>query len=154
MDIGALLRHEVDVLPIEGTYSLDSTYYQNTDIMELKPIKVTGSLQLVDNSPYIKATITGEMIIPDSVSLESVTYPFACEIDENVEEKIKNSENTLAIMDILWENIVLEIPIRYSRVNDYSNFSGDGWKLIDEQDYQNTSGTNPFKELLEEFGEE
>ncbi len=154
MDIGALLRHEVDVLPIEGTYSLDSTYYQNTDIMELKPIKVTGSLQLVDNSPYIKATIIGEMIIPDSVSLEPVTYPFACEIDENVEEKIKNSENTLAIMDILWENIVLEIPIRYSRVNDYSNFSGDGWKLIDEQDYQNTSGTNPFKELLEEFGEE
>ena len=154
MDIGALLRHEVDVLPIEGTYSLDSTYYQNTDIMELKPIKVTGSLQLVDNSPYIKATITGEMIIPDSVSLEPVTYPFAFEIDENIEEKIKNSENTLAIMDILWENIVLEIPIRYSRVNDYSNFSGDGWKLIDEQDYQNTSGTNPFKELLEEFGEE
>ena len=57
-------------------------------------------------------------------------------------------------MDILWENIVLEIPIRYSKVNDYSNFSGDGWKLIDEEHYQASSGDNPFKELLEEFGEE
>ena len=112
------------------------------------------NLKIIETNIFMKANISGSMIIPDSVSLEPVEYHFSFEIDENVQEKIKKDENTLDIMAILWEDIVLEIPIRYSEVKDYKNFSGDGWNLIDEETYQKKEKNNPFQDLLDEFGEE
>ena len=52
----------------------------------------------------------------------------------------------------MWENIVLEVPLKFTEVKDFSEFHGDGWKLIDEDEVQKNH--NPFGELLEEFGEE
>ena len=154
LNIQKLLQHELDEIILDKVIEMPLSYYQNSEIISLSPITLKGTLQQLEDTLLMQATVTGEMVIPDSISLEPISYPFSFEIDDNVQEKIKNDENTLAIMDILWENIVLEIPIRYSKVNDYSNFSGDGWKLIDEEHYQASSGDNPFKELLEEFGEE
>ena len=87
------------------------------------------------------------MKLNDSVSLEPVLYPFSFKISENVSEKLENDQFTLDIIAILWENIVLEIPIRYSEVTDYKNLTGDGWKVISEDEQVNNTN-NPFKELL------
>lgn len=154
MEIGQLLRNEIQTLELHETYLLSPEIYGSTEIIELNPVQVEGILKIIETNIFMKANISGSMIIPDSVSLEPVEYHFSFEIDENVQEKIKKDENTLDIMAILWENIVLEIPIRYSEVKDYKNFSGDGWNLIDEETYQKKEKNNPFKDLLEEFGEE
>ena len=76
------------------------------------------------------------MVLPCAVTLKDVDYEFDTEFEENLgkfEEIYKKNKNTLEISDILWENIVLEIPIRV--VSDEivpSNTSGDGWELISE----------------------
>lgn len=154
MKIDELLCGLKNSIEINEVYEIPKEYYQNTEIITLKPVKIEGNLKKTDTNIILEANISGSMILPDSVSLEQVSYPFSIKIEENVEEKIKNNENTIAIIDILWENIVLEIPIRYSEVKDYSDFSGDGWSLIEEESYQKSAVDNPFKELKGLFGEE
>ena len=89
------------------------------------------------------------MILKDSVSLEEITYHFSNHLEEEVTEKVKNIENTLDILSVLWENIVLEVPIRYSVVDDYSDYQGDGWHLVSEEEYEKEEGNFPFRNLLE-----
>ena len=76
------------------------------------------------------------MILPCAITLNDVPYDFTSEIEENIgkfEEIYKNNKNLLEISPILWENIVLEIPIRVvSKDIKPSNTSGDGWELISE----------------------
>ena len=90
------------------------------------------------------------MILKDSISLEDVIYHFSNNLEEEVTEKVKNVENTLDILSVLWENIVLEVPIRFSEVKDYSNYQGDGWHLVSEEEYEKEEGNFPFRDLLEE----
>ena len=78
------------------------------------------------------------MLIEDSISLELVPYEFNIDIEENLETIEENYEecyekgkNTLDLKKILWQNIVLEVPISYSMVSD-AELKGNGWELINE----------------------
>ena len=93
------------------------------------------------------------MKLNDSVSLELVNYPFSFKISENVSEFLEKDQFTLDIISILWENIVLEIPIRYSEVTNYDEYKGDGWRVISE-DEKKVNTNNPFKDLLKEIEKE
>ena len=93
------------------------------------------------------------MILDDSISLDNVEYPFSIDIDENIEENLEKDENSIDILPILWQNIVLEVPLRFTKVNDLSKYNGDGWKLISEEEASSTSN-NPFLELKEKYKEE
>ena len=69
-----------------------------------------------------------------------------------IEKNEENFENTLDILDVLWQNIVLEVPLRFTNVNDYSKFKGEGWKLLSEEDVKTSN--NPFEDLKSMFGKE
>ena len=161
MDIDLSLLHSgtVPEVDITNTYTLTKEYYENTGVLELRNIEVEGKVyrgaaeeEIDEFQDYIDCKITGTMIIEDSISLEPVEYPFSAEYDDILEENCKKNENTLDIFQFLWENIVLEIPLRFTKVQDLSKFRGDGWKLIDEEE-QKTSN-NPFSDLLKDFKEE
>ena len=70
-----------------------------------------------------------------------------------IEENLEKDENSIDILPILWQNIVLEVPLRFTKVNDLSKYNGDGWKLISEEEASSTSN-NPFLELKEKYKEE
>ena len=106
-----------------------------------------------DQTDYIKAKITGNIIVQDSISLEPLEYPISIEYDDILEENCKKNENTLDIFQFLWENIVLEIPLKFTKVEDLSKFHGDGWRLISEEELTQTNN-NPFSELLKDYKEE
>ena len=161
MDIDLSLLHSgtIPEIDITSTYTLKKEYYENTEVLELKDIKVTGKIyrgvsedDINEYQDYITCNITGTMIIEDSISLEPVEYPFSAEYDDILEENCKKNENTLDIFQFLWENIVLEIPLQFTKVKDLSKFHGDGWKLIREDDL--VASNNPFSELLKDFKEE
>ena len=122
---------------IDSDFVIDEDYYKNTDIRKLKNLHVSGEVS-VDYDDYINLNvkITGRMILPCAITLNDVPYDFTSEIEENIgkfEEIYKNNKNLLEISPILWENIVLEIPIRVvSKDIKPSNTSGDGWELIRE----------------------
>ena len=66
-----------------------------------------------------------------------------------MEESYKNDENKLDLFEFLWENIVLEVPLKFTKVENFSEFQGNGWKLVSEDEA--TSNNNPFSDLLENF---
>lgn len=124
-------------IDIDSDFILDESFYKNTDIRRLENLHVSGEISVdYDDDINFNINISGRMILPCAVTLVDVPYDFNTNIEENIgkfEEIYKNNKNSLEISPILWENIVLEIPIRVvSKDIKPSNTSGDGWELISE----------------------
>ena len=159
MDIDLTLLHNgsKNKIDLTGIYQLPSTYYENTEILNLSKLEVEGYIEQKENDDlvledYINCKIKGEMTLQDSISLEEVSYPFTVEFDDFLPENMRKSENILDIFAFLWENTVLEVPLRFTKVRDLSKFHGDGWRLIEEEDRMHEN--NPFRDLLKDFEEE
>ena len=139
-----------DTYIIDEIVDIPSSYYENSDVKKLDNVKVSGKLYYdIENNLNAKFNISGVMVILDDISLEEVDYPFNIEYDDILEENLKNNQNTLDLFEFLWENIVLEVPLKFTKVTNLSEFHGDGWKLISEED--SIPKNNPFSELLENF---
>ena len=153
LDLTRLNTGLEDSLEINETITLPKETYQNSSILELNDIKIEGKV-FKDSTDIItlQVLVSGTMVLEDSISLEPINYEFSCEIDEELEEFDEKLENTLDITDILWQNIMLEVPLKLSNVKDFNAYQGDGWKLVDEDSLKNTN--NPFKELKDMMGEE
>ncbi len=124
-------------LNVDEIVVFDNKYFEKSEIRKLKDVNVSGLISIdYEDNLILELKITGTMILPCAITLKDVKYDFETEIEENIgkfEEIYKNNKNTLEISDILWENIVLEIPIRVvSESAEPSNTSGDGWELISE----------------------
>jgi len=108
-------------------------------IYDLKDTLVSGRVYLNSLSEIIlECNFSGAMLIEDSISLDIVPYEFSIDIEENIEELKENHEdcydfgkNTLDLKKILWQNIVLEVPISYTQVKD-AVLKGNGWELVSE----------------------
>ena len=155
MNIQKLLRGEINSLTVDEEFEIPCEWYQNTDIVSLKPVKVVGTITfLSEDSILMNITVSLTMILKDSISLEEIPYPFSFQMEENIAERLEKAQNDLDILSILWENIVLEIPMHYTQVKNLEQYQGDGWKLMTEEDYQKKEKNNPFQELLEQMEEE
>ena len=159
IDYSLLLSGVKKEVSISDTYTIPKEYFESTDVLALNDIKVEGRIyqgpsedDIDELIEYIDCKITGTMTIADSISLEPVEYQFETEYDDIIEENCKKSENTLDIFQFLWENIVLEVPLQFTKVKDLSEFHGDGWKLISEDELKTSN--NPFNDLLKDFKEE
>ena len=124
-------------LEIDETLSIDKEVYKSTDIRDLKDVTVEGIITIdYEDNVNVELNLRGTMVLPCAVSLVDVDYKFDTVIEESIgkfEEIYKNNKNSLDILPILWENIVLEIPIRVvAECVKPSNTSGDGWELISE----------------------
>lgn len=86
----------------------------------------------------INFKVDGVMVIPCAITLKPVNYPYSIEIegllDELLEKNDKKYTNTLDIFPIIWENILMEIPMRViSEEAKDIKLSGDGWELVTEE---------------------
>ena len=105
-------------------------------IYDLKNGVVIGKIYVDStNDIILDCKFSGTMFIEDSISLDSVPYDFEIDIEEKLEDIIENyqdcyvfSKNTLDLIKVLWQNIVLEVPISYTKVVD-ANLKGNGWEL-------------------------
>lgn len=150
IDLASLNSDVTTEVKIDTFISFKQNYLEKSVIKRLDDIKVVGTIRKdSSNNNILKVSVTGEMLLEDSVSLEDVNYPFSFQIEEKIEE---NNENTIDIMDILWQNIILEIPLKFTNVQDYSKFQGEGWKLVSEDELKVEN--NPFNELDSILGEE
>ena len=124
-------------IDIDEDFTIEDSFIENTEIRSLKDLHISGIVEIdYDDNVNLELYLSGTMVLPCAVTLEDVDYKFESNIEENIgkfEEIFKKNKNSLEISDILWENIVLEIPIRVvSESAEPSNTSGDGWELISE----------------------
>ena len=133
-----------EVVNYDEDFHIDPSLYSSVGILDLKNLHVSGTVHLNSLSMLVvNLTVTGAMILPDSVTNEPIDYPFTCKIDEefdindeNFLEYYQKSQNILDIMKILWENIVLEVPMRFTATED-AHLSGDGWSLGEDKNKDN-----------------
>ena len=145
IDLTKLYSGVYDELSFDGKYSIPKEMIKDSSILELKNIEISNSLiKKIEEDYEISLDIKGEMLINDSITLESVWYPFNIEINEKLDEFVEKDKKHLDLLEFLWQNIVLEVPLRYTVVSDYESYQGDGWKLVSEEELDN----NPFKALL------
>ena len=145
---------------INDTVSFGEEYIKNTPIQKLENIKVNGRAYYSITSEIVfECKVEGSMVLLDAMDLEPFDYPFSFEISEILsesdDEKDKNELKTLDIMDILWQNIVLEVPIsvRKNPEKEY-NLEGEGWELVNEERPKLDPRLAPLLELLEKEGKE
>lgn len=147
IDLTNLYSNVVDSISLDGEYSIGKKSITDSRILDLSKISVKGEISKDLDDYQVKMNIKGDMTINDSVTLKPVKYPFDIDFDEKLSEIIENNEFSLDINEILWQNIVLEVPLRFTIVEDYSKIKGDGWKLVSEEDLVKN---NPFNNLLQE----
>ncbi len=130
----------LDELNIKDKISINCKLVKDDDldkrIIALKDTYCNGFIfKDALNNYILKVKVKGYMIINDAINLEKIPYPFTIDIEENVEglqEKDEIKQNTLDLKRVLWQNIVLEVPISYTEVRD-AKLKGNGWELINEE---------------------
>ena len=142
IDITRLKSGMVSEITIDETKTFTKEELEGTDFLDLKDVHVDGTLIKDSIDGYeLDITVTGTMVLPCAITLESVSHPFTTTIQGNVEEMLveigeidKKMENTIDIFPIIWENILVEIPSRVIS-EDAENISleGNGWRLCTEE---------------------
>ena len=132
---------------IDSDIIIPNEYLENSGIRRLNNIHFKGNIKkLVDDTYSLEGVLSGTMILADDITLEDYEYNFTSESEENIEETSINLQKTLDITDILWQNILIEVPSKV--VNDKNKnikLEGNGWRLISEDDLN--SKNNPLSEL-------
>ena len=151
------LKSNIDeYIDIDLSYSFDNSYLEKTDLISLNNVKVKGEITKNSlNDLVINVNVEGVMVLPCAITLEPVDYPFSFEINDEIykllseiDENYKKDENTLDILPIIWENILMEIPARVVKKDaDTSNLKGDGWEFVTGD----RKTTNPELEKLKDL---
>lgn len=147
-------RIDKEVL-INETHSF--TELEGTGVTSIDDVSISGTISLnALHEPYVDLTVEGVMVIPCAITLKPVEYPFSIKIEGDLEEiseenpeKYINSKNSLDILPIIWENILMEIPMRVvSEGADDITLEGDGWKFITGDEKVENSELSKLKDLL------
>lgn len=152
-----LNKLNVSNILIDESLTIDTELYKNTSIKELKPVKVSGKIFYnVSDEIELDVDVNGTMILEDSITLDPIDYPYSFHINEiisseneEIKEYYQNSKNTLDIMPILWQNIVLEVPISITKEKD-AHLSGEGWELNNNKEDKIDPRLAELSKLLEE----
>lgn len=129
-------------IDLRKLYSLASVNVDGTITFPEERLKSAGIIRLEDVSVHGKAIInyedeieldldlSGKMYLPCAISLEEVEVPFTTKIEEIIGENNINNNFYLDLSDILWENIILEIPIKVVKEGVHlETSSGKGWSV-------------------------
>ena len=153
------LKHDI-ITYIDINESMDVTKFEleNTGILSLKKINLFGTITKDNLDNYLlDLKIDGIMVLPCSITLKPVDYAFQTEISGNIAEMLeeineinKKGENSIDIFPIIWENILMEIPIKVTAPDsDKEKLAGDGWKLVTEDEENKVSNAfDKLKDLL------
>lgn len=148
IDITKLKTQLVTSLNICGEVHIPKNYLENSLIDDLKDIKVKGKLTYDEEYQLVlTAELSGTMVLKDDMTLEPVDYNFKTDIEEILDK----AQNTLDITDILWQNILVEIPSKVRSTDEDIELNGDGWRVISEEKFNEirSKANNPFSNLDE-----
>lgn len=143
LDLTRLINNYVEEIKINEKLFFGDKYIKNTEIRKLSEIIVEGCISCTTEKLYdLNFIVKGEMVLPCAITLEDVNYPFCININEILsewdlddEKYIKIINNSIDIMPIIWENIVMEIPLKVvSKKAAKIKMEGDGWRFISDEE--------------------
>ena len=141
-------------LIIDGNLDFDEEQVKLAGMEKLNDVKIRGKVYInLADEVILKANLSGTMILLDAIDSSEIEYPFNIEIEENLtdndEYNLEKTQNTLDIMNILWQNIVLEVPMRVvKKENENVSLQGEGWELISDDTKKVDPRLSPLMDLL------
>ena len=138
IDLSKLLYNQTDEIVIDEVIDIPKEYLTN-DIKDISKVAVNGNITndgyMLSLNLNIKCTLT----LICSISLKDVKYDINCDIEEEIsedsDENMKILNNSIDLLPIIWQNILMEIPIKVVSPDiEEKNIYGDGWKFITEED--------------------
>lgn len=116
---------------VDGTITFPEERLKSAGIIRLEDVSVHGKAIInYEDEIELNLDLSGKMYLPCAISLEEVEVPFATKIEEIIGENNINNNFYLDLSDILWENIVLEIPIKVVKEGVHlETSSGKGWSV-------------------------
>jgi len=121
-----------DKIDIDEMFSYNEDELSTSSIQKLENVKAKGYIRLNAAEEYeINIDVNGSMELLDSITLEPISYDFSFNINDNLDDYLEKDKNLLDIKEFLWQNIVLEVPIRYTK-SDAQNLKGENWEVINE----------------------
>lgn len=148
IDVTKLITNKSSRIYLDSEVNIPKNLLDGSRIDDLKNITLKGDMTLnEDNELVLTANIKGIMVLKDDLTLEPVEYNF----DTDIEENLPSNQNSLDITDILWQNILVEIPSKVRSTDEDVYLSGDGWRVISEDKYneERSKVNNPFGALDE-----
>lgn len=146
IDITKLLNNSIYSQKIDSTVTIPYELYKDSLIDNLKDIHLKGTISFdEDYNLTINASLKGIMTLKDDLTLSPVDYNFQTELEEILDK----NKNILDITDVLWQNILVEIPSKVRSTDEDIELSGDGWRIISEDTFNNirNNQNNPFANL-------
>lgn len=145
-------------IEINQTISFGEEYLMNSPIKQLNDVYVSGRIYYnITKEVIFDGEVRGIMKLVDANTTDLIDYPFTTHIteildeDKNIEEDLKtNHQNSLDLEEVLWENIVLEVPIRISNTDKPLVTKGMNWELKDENSKKEDPRLECFRALLDE----
>lgn len=156
IDLSKLLYNQTDEIIIDEVIDIPKEYLTD-DIKDISKVTVTGNVTsdgyMLSLNLNIKCTLT----LICSISLKDVKYDINCDVEEEIsednDENMKILNNSIDLLPIIWQNILMEIPIKVVSPDiEEKNIYGDGWKFItdEEEDKEIDPRLSKLKEYLDE----
>lgn len=115
-----LIKYNGKSFSFEGTYDFTDYIKNIDDILRIGLFTVNGVGQnLYDDRYSFQLEIKGSLFLQCARTLQEVEYPLDLQVEEIFDKDVKDDEdvrlidkNTIDLKDVVWENILLEKPIR------------------------------------------
>ena len=156
IDLSKLLYNQTDEIVIDEVIDIPKEYLTN-DIKDISKVSVSGSITNDGYMLSLNLNIKCVLTLICSVSLKDVKYEINTDIEEEIsednDENMKILNNSIDLLPIIWQNILMEIPIKVVSPDiEEKNIYGDGWKFItdEEEDEEIDPRLSKLKDFLDE----
>ncbi|MBO6145399.1 MAG: DUF177 domain-containing protein [Bacilli bacterium] len=160
INLSKLITNISDEITFNDEVEIDKSYLENTDIRDISKVKVEGSIRPYENNFELNMNIKCTLTLICSISLKDVKYDVDIDVNEvigestdevEIEENNKIINNTIDLIPIIWQNIILEVPLKVISPDvKRENLEGDGWKFVTEEKVDNKD-IDPRLEKLKDF---
>jgi uncharacterized protein len=156
IDVSSLLNGRKESIDFLEIPIFEKSELLNVDLLDLKDVSAEGTITRFDDFYNFELEIKGIMILPCSVTLKPVEQSFDIKVNNDLEtilseldENFKYIPNLLDILPIIWQNIVMEIPIKVTSPDAYDQSQkGEGWELLSEDDDKPNTALAGLKDLF------
>lgn len=135
----------------DGCFQFDETlsfpsemFHHLSQINGLNDVHVTGHgrMDAKNRQLYVEFQAKGQMILPCAISLENVDYPFDIQSSvtfafykpEDDEDVVEVKRDTADLTPVVFQEIMMEVPMRVVKEGATLKTEGQGWKVLNEEE--------------------
>lgn len=158
INLTKLITNLENEIKISDEITIQDNFLENTDIKKISKVRVNGSIYPKDGNFCVSLNIKCTLTLICSISLKDILYNIDININEIIgenddilEENNKIINNSIDLIPIIWQNIILEVPLKVVSPDiEVKNIEGNGWRFITDEEVVEKE-IDPRLEKLKEF---